>query len=649
MNTATVGRDWHAANQLHLTAALAAVRARLEAHARGDRSPASPETPAEAAEAAGPWALDTLAAAFGLSLFERDLLLVCAGVELDAAFGQLCADAQGDPIRAEPTFGLALAALRGAHWSALTPAAPLRYWRLVELGPGPGLTRSPLRIDERVLHHLVGLDHLDERLAGLVTACRAGPAEVPSQREAAERAAAAWASDARGEFPLIQFCGPDPAGRLAAAVSACEAAGVRPYTLAAELLPANPTDLDTLVRLWDREAVLTDAALVLDLDLLDGADPARLGGVMRFVTRARGPLMVSSAEPRRLGRPARTFEVARPAVAEQRALWASALGPAAAALNGQVDGLAAQFNLGATAIGSAAAEALGRPPAELGPALWDACRRQARPRMDELAQRIEPAATWDDLVLPESQTAALRDVVTHVRGRATVYEAWGFGARSARGLGITALFSGGSGTGKTLAAEVLARELSLDLYKIDLSQVVSKYIGETEKSLRRVFDAAECGGAVLLFDEADALFGKRSEVRDSHDRYANIEVSYLLQRMEAYRGLAVLTTNLKDALDPAFLRRLRFVVTFPFPDAAQREAIWRRAFPSATPTEGLDPRRLARLNVAGGSIRNMALGAAFLAAAEGRPVRMADLLRAARGEYDKLEKSLAECEVEGWV
>ena len=200
-----------------------------------------------------------------------------------------------------------------------------------------------------------------------------------------------------------------------------------------------------------------------------------------------------------------------------------------------------------------------------------------------------------------------------------------------------------------MAAEVLAGELRLDLYRIDLSSVVSKYIGETEKNLRRVFDAAELGGAILLFDEADALFGKRSEVKDSHDRYANIEVSYLLQRMEEYRGLAILTTNIKSALDTAFLRRIRFVVQFPFPDAAQRAEIWRRIFPSGTPTEGIEVAKLSRLNVAGGNIRNVAINAAFLAAAAREPVRMSHLLRAARTEYAKLEKPLTESETGGWA
>jgi SpoVK/Ycf46/Vps4 family AAA+-type ATPase len=230
-----------------------------------------------------------------------------------------------------------------------------------------------------------------------------------------------------------------------------------------------------------------------------------------------------------------------------------------------------------------------------------------------------------------------------------VHDAWGFAGQSNRGLGISALFAGSSGTGKTMSAEVLAGALELDLYRIDLSSVVSKYIGETEKNLRRIFDAADGGGVILLFDEADALFGKRSEVKDSHDRYANIEVSYLLQRMESYRGLAILTTNMRSALDVAFMRRIRFIVQFPFPDAAQRAQIWRKVFPRDTPTLGLDVERLAQLSVAGGSIRNVALNAAFLAADTNEPVGMSHVLRAARSEYAKLEKALTDTEVAGWV
>ena len=243
-------------------------------------------------------------------------------------------------------------------------------------------------------------------------------------------------------------------------------------------------------------------------------------------------------------------------------------------------------------------------------------------------------------MLPGALAARLRELVAQVGGRPVVYDEWGFGASLGRAHGITALFAGPSGTGKTLAAEVVAGALGIDLQRIDLAGVVDKYIGETEKHLRTVFDAAEHSGALLFFDEADALFGKRTDVRDSHDRYANIEVDYLLQRMENYPGLAVLATNRKAALDPAFLRRLRFIVDIPFPDADIRRRIWQKVFPPGVPTESLDLVALSRLEVAGGSIKNIALNAAFAAAATGVPVRMEHVLHAARREYQKLEKML---------
>jgi SpoVK/Ycf46/Vps4 family AAA+-type ATPase len=281
--------------------------------------------------------------------------------------------------------------------------------------------------------------------------------------------------------------------------------------------------------------------------------------------------------------------------------------------------------------------------------LWDAARHAARPRLGGLAQVIEPQARWEDLVLPPREEAALRAIVAFVRQRHRVYDDWGFAEGQNRGLGIAALFAGISGTGKTLAAEVLAGALKLDLYRIDLSAVVSKYIGETEKHLRTVFDAADQGGAVLLFDEADALFGKRSEVRDSHDRYANIEVSYLLQRMEAYRGLAILTTNQRSAMDDAFLRRLRFVIEFPFPSPDDRARIWRRTLPARVPLNGVRFDRLAQLNLAGGHIRNIALSAAALAADSDEPLSMRHFFAATRTEYSKLERPLSAVETQGWL
>jgi hypothetical protein len=363
-------------------------------------------------------------------------------------------------------------------------------------------------------------------------------------------------------------------------------------------------------------------------------------------------VVVRTREPQRGWRgQALRIDVSKPVAAEQRELWKRALGPESALLNGELDTLAAHFDLGAASIATAAYQVLAWPEGEepLARRLWDSCRAEARPRLDDLARRVIPAAGWDDLILPQQQLQTLHEISGQAAQRSKVYEQWGFGARGTRGLGISTLFAGPSGTGKTLAAEVLANELRLDLYVIDLSAVVSKYIGQTEENLRKVFDAAEEGGAVLLFDEADALFGKRTEVKDSHDRYANIEVSYLLQRMEAYRGLVILTTNMRTSIDTAFLRRLRFIVNFPFPDPQQRAGIWRRVFPAQTPVDAIDPDKLARLNVAGGHIRNIAVNAAFLAAAAGEPVRMQHLLNAARSECAKIERPLTDAETAGWV
>jgi hypothetical protein len=640
--------SWAEANQRSLMAAVARVRRALE------RRSAQGDDEASGTDAA---ALDTVVATFGLSPFERDVLVLCAGVELDASFAACCAAGQGDAGTSYPTFGMALATLPGAHWSALSPAAPLRRWRLVDLVPGDLITRSPLRIEERVLHYLAGVSHLDVRLDGIVERVPL-PAELPpSQERSARRVAHLWiaGSEARA-WPVVQLVGDSPGSARAVAARGCAAVGLGLHTVRAGDLPAGADEREAFVRLWGRESALESSALLLEADETDTAERMRLRALAE---RMPGPLLLAVREP--ISGVRRTdirVEVARPLPDEQLALWRAHLGPVSASLNGRLDGLVAHFSLEAEAIRSACAalawavpgsEAAAAEVEDPGALVWDACRGQTRARLDQLAQRIVPTAGWDDLVLPPEQRRLLAEIAAQVHHRSQVYSAWGLGGPGRRGLGVTALFAGPSGTGKTMAAEVLARELRLDLFRIDLSQVVSKYIGETEKNLRRVFDAAEGAGAVLLFDEADALFGRRSEVRDSHDRYANIEISYLLQRMEDYQGLALLTTNMKTALDPAFVRRLRFIVAFPFPDQVQREELWRRAYPARMPTEGLDPVRLARLNVAGGDVRNIALRAAFLAAEADEPVRMGHVLRAARGEYAKLEKTLTVAEVEGWV
>jgi hypothetical protein len=651
---------WQTANQQHLATALAGVRIALQqylARAQGRTSDqevqtASPEVLDRDFET-DPAALTSLCAAFHLTSFERDLLLLCAGVELSGSLAQLCGEAQGGKV-SYPTFSLALAALPDAHWSALTPASSLRYWRLIEVANGESLTQSRLRIDERVLHYLNGLTYLDDRLRGLVEPIQMTVMLPGSHQQLAMQIANLGA---KGEScPIIQLTGEGDDDKEAIAAAACNLLGLQLYRLAGGNMPGTVAEREAWARLWEREAILGRSALLVDCE---GLDRDRARTVVETIATVNGLVLVSSPEPIAIRQRA-TFriDVPRPSTGEQRQLWQQGLsgskGELAVPLAGQIDRVVAHFNLGSPLIQGVCDrvrlwQGSNGNQENLSEFLWESCRSQARTRLDDLAQRIEPMAGWDDLILPVAQQSLLREVAAQIKQRSMVYDTWEFARRGANGLGIAALFAGASGTGKTLAAEVLARELQLDLYRIDLSQVVSKYIGETEKNLRRVFTAAEAGGAILLFDEADALFGKRSEVKDSHDRYANIEVSYLLQRMEAYRGLAILTTNLRGSIDSAFLRRIRFVIQFPFPDLAQRLEIWRRMFPPKLPTAGLDWDKLARLNITGGNIRNIVLNAAFLAADGGEPVQMKHLLRSAQGEYTKLEKTLTDVEVGGWI
>ncbi|MEY9860678.1 hypothetical protein ABH935_006315 [Catenulispora sp. GAS73] len=636
-----------------LAAAISDVLRRLDAHAESkqgsDKEADGGRPSAEAAGTSGATALDTVTACFGLTPFERDLLVLAAAAEIDPRTPAACAAASG-PELGYPTFGLGLAALSDPHWSALTPVAPLRRWMLLSIDESNALTSARIHIDERVLHFLLGAPYLDPRLHGLIEATPRPDALPTSQHVAAERIAAVWQRP--DSEPRVEIVGADRQTRIEIAAHAAATCGLRLYAVRAGELPADPTDRDALARLWEREAVLLPAALLVDVDGPEDAARAEAvlaAGTTPFALSSPDPLPTLRVHRERVG-------ATMPTTEEQHVLWASTLNGTAALAEPKLRELVAQFSLPAHVIRAAgvavrhAAEgqdaAADQDPGEL---LWRAGLAEARMGLADLGRRVEPRASWDDLVLPTAQRTILREIVAHVRQRATVYRDWGFDAVLRRGLGVTALFAGGSGTGKTLAAEVVARELGLDLFVIDLSQVVSKFIGETEKNLRKVFDGAERGGALLLFDEADALFGKRSEVKDSHDRYANLEVSYLLMRMEEYRGLAILTTNMKKALDSAFMRRIRFVVDFPFPDIPERAEIWRRVIPEQTPARGLDPALLARLTVAGGSIRNIALAAAFLAADEGEELQMRHMLAAARTEYLKQERSLPPGEVAGWI
>jgi len=636
--------SWQAANQAALLAALRPVYAALLRHAGLPNRAVTEELALPALDP--PATIDRLTELFGLTSFERAVLLLCAGVELESRFGEACAAAQREPRDGRASFGLALAALDDAHWSALSRDRPLRRMRLVELLPGGTLTSAPLRIDERVLHFLAGVDSSDERLDGVIAPMSEAALATPTARIAEVVARAARALAAPGRRVLLT--GPTAGDRELAAAVSLRRSGLWPYVLHAADIPAAVGERIALARAWSREARLAQAGLCVQL-----AEGVEARPLLSLLSQIDVPLVVEGDEaavPAGLAAP--RIALTPTSAAERRTLWADSVGPRAARIDGALDAVADQFNLDTMAIRAAAASlALEEPIAEesgLACAAWRVGRVQARRSLEQLARRIEPKADWDSLVLPDLQMRTLQLIAVHARNRVTVLERWGFAGRYSRGLGLTALFSGPSGTGKTMAAEVLAHTLDLDLFQIDLAEMVSKYIGETEKNLRRVFDAAEAGGAILLFDEADALFGKRSEVKDSHDRYANLEISYLLQRMEAYRGLAILTTNMRHAIDPSFLRRLRFVVEFPFPGAAERARIWQRVLPAETPRAELDPVRLAQLGIPGGIIRNIAMHAAFLAADAAEPVGIAHMLAATRIEYAKLERPLGRAEIEGW-
>lgn len=607
-----------------------------------------------AEQAEPPPALIVLAQYLGLSPFEQRLLLLCVGMELDTRLPQLCAHAQHDPRKPFPTFALAFNLFTDlATWDALSPERPLRYWRLLEIsqsGTTP-LTGSALRADERAVNFLKGLNELDERLVALLAPVRGTTALMPSQKAVVKQVAAYLDTQlGNNRQVIVQLAGLDAASKQQVMLMALRSAalpylqGLQPLKLLDSQIPTGAEEFETFARLWARESLLLPLALYMVIQD-DVSNPAeRLALVTRLLERIQGVVFLDTREIRAdVGNGCLCVEVRKPTPVEQRVAWRVALNEEKADIASR---LAGQFNFNVSTVEAVVRQVATecKDPQQREQVLRQVCLAKTRKGMDKLAQRVDAKATWDRLVLPSESLHLLQNIAAQVGQRHRVYDEWGFRKLMNRGLGISALFAGESGTGKTMAAEVIANALGLDLYRVDLSAVVSKYIGETEKNLRRVFDAAEEGGAILFFDEADALFGKRSEVKDSHDRYANIEVNYLLQRMEAFGGLAILATNLKKSLDQAFTRRLRFIVNFPFPGAEERQCMWKTAFPDSLPlAESLDYARLAKFSLTGGSIHNIALNAAFLAAQAGAAgITMQHVLDATKLEYRKLEKTVNE-------
>jgi SpoVK/Ycf46/Vps4 family AAA+-type ATPase len=630
--------------------------------------------------------LDKAARLFDLAPFDLDILLICLAPEIDLRYERLYAYLQDDVTKKRPSVDLALNLLspsleaKLANRRRFTPAGPLSQHDLVGLFDDPSHVQPPLlskylKADERIVAYLLGADDVDARLAPYASMQTADtrledlllPADLKRRLALLARAKASGKTGV-----VFYFQGPYGVGKQATAQALCRELGIGLLVVDGErLLTAEMPAFERIVRLAAREALLQDAALYWDhFDLLLDEEPG--DAELHIRRRACREMLLRTVERR----PGVTFlagnaawepadaladtpfvrvELPRPAYAERLALWRRSLDGHAATDGRDLEALAVKFRLSGGQIRDAATTAANlarwRDPANghvTAADLYAASRLQSNRKLASLAQKVEPHYTWDDIVLPADRMAQLRELCNTVRYRAVVYEDWGFGRKLSLGKGLNVLFAGPSGTGKTMAAEIIANELGLDLYKIDLSTVVSKYIGETEKNLARIFTEAETSNAILFFDEADALFGKRSEVRDSHDRYANIEISYLLQRMEEYDGMAILATNLHKNMDEAFVRRMHFTVEFPFPDAGNRRRIWEKIWPAETPrSTDLDLALMARrFELAGGSIRNIALAAAFLAADDGQVVDMGHVIRATQREYRKMGKVVTEREFE---
>jgi len=599
-----------------------------------------------------PLRLGHLAHVFGLDRFDLDTLLICLAPTLDLRYERFYGYLQDDVTQKRPTVNLVLNLLAASGPQRLTLLsrfsgdAPLFRSHLVECiapqsEPSPPLLRQTLRVDETVVSWLLGTyrPHADLGANANLLIPRIGDAEwmLPAgMRALFERDLA--------EAPVIAFYGSDRAAQRAAAHFAATCRGRVLLVVELDAVIDGGLSPAQAVRLALRDARLNGAIPFLsgwDACLKDGSPPPNLlADLFAYpeVAIVGGQTLWQPANMER-DRNLLWLEFPTPGYVQRQALWHHYLGTGEPV---DVSALAGQFLLTAGQIRDAVAAAKDAAVQRGSPLqsadLFAAARAYSNPRLARLARKIVPRYDWDDIVLPEDQVSLLHEIVDTVRGRPLVLETWGVGKKLASSAGVTVLFAGPPGTGKTMSAEIIARELNQDLYKIDLSTIVSKYIGETEKNLERIFTEAQASNAILFFDEADALFGKRSEVRDSHDRYANIEISYLLQRMEMYDGVTILATNLRANLDEAFTRRLQFAVDFPFPEEADRLRIWRTLFPPDVPRDAeLDFALLARrFKLAGGNIRNILVNAAYLAASDGGRVTMGHLLHGTRRELQKM-------------
>ena len=620
-------------------------------------------------------ALPYLAQMFALSAFELQTVVICLGPELHSKYDKLYAYIQDDITRKKPSVDLVLDLLcdsEASRWHARTlfsDHAPLFRAGLLHRSDDPqsvsgssGLAQF-LNLDQRILSYILGNNAVDGRLDGLVTLLSPLPTledvcvEPTLKTQLLHFIHRHFAEPAAPLPPMIlYFQGPYGVGQRDLARGLCGQWQRPLLCLDMERLLAQEADGETLLRLVGREVRLQGAALLVDhVDAAlqeDGKTKAMLKRLAQVIAEESWLTFLAGEKPWSQTEcftqaVFHAFALPVPDAAVRKAAWERALidfvPPADIAWTGL---LANQFRLTPGQIHEAATWAAhvcvmrGDSQGVTLADLFAGCRSQSNRKLAELALQIGPRYGWEDIVLPEDKLAQLREICSHVTYRYRVFGEWGFDRKLSHGKGLSVLLAGPSGTGKTMAAAIMAHALQLDLYKIDLSGVISKYIGETEKHLARIFQEAGSSNAILFFDEADALFGKRTKVSDAHDRYANIETSYLLQKMEEYDGMVILATNLRENMDEAFTRRMRFIVEFPFPDATSRQQIWQRHFPHEAPVRAdIDYAWLAKqFQITGGNIKNIVLNAAFFAAEDGGVIGMEHVLCGARREFEKIGK-----------
>ncbi len=612
----------------------------------------------DSAKVASPPALSVVVEKLGLSKFEADMLLLAAAMELDPDLPALIAAWHRDPSRRFPTLALGLSIFDEAHRhsDALAAHRPLRKYQLLEIhqtGGAPLLTAN-LRIDEHIAAFIKGDEtNLDDRLMALLSSLPPAPS-LPASQAAIAHGIARWLSS---EAPLgiVQLTGADSASKRDVMSASAELSGRRAMSIAADALPSQPEDFETFIKLWQRESRLLP--LILYIEVVDAATsaagedrPIATGNprLIRNLRRIGAAVVIDTRKAIAELEGSGIVEVEPPPETERRDLWRDAFAARGIEAPTQaIARLAGEFALASSRIAENAGQAVpsleSRHPDDGAGCVvraWQVCISRGAVDLEGLAERIEPKAKLDDIKLPAHGKAELERLVRHARHRSTVISDFGFGARTNRGLGLAALFCGESGTGKTMAAEAIAGALGLPLFRIDSASLISKYYGETEKNIRRIFEAADAGGAVCFFDECDSFSSRRVEANDSHDHFLNVQINYLLTRMDSFTGVAILATNMKQALDPAFIRRTRYVIEFPFPGVAERKAIWQSVFPPETPVGDLDFDRLARFSLSGGNIHNAAFAAAHDAAAEDKAeytsVEMPHVLAAIRAELIKI-------------